>query len=77
MFVDIEPITFNMDPSKLENVITGKTKAIIVVSLYGHMADYDKINEIANKYNIPVIEDGAQSFGATYKNQKSCSMTPI
>jgi UDP-2-acetamido-2-deoxy-ribo-hexuluronate aminotransferase len=77
VFVDIEPITFNMDPSKLENVITGKTKAIIVVSLYGHMADYDKINEIANKYNIPVIEDGAQSFGATYKNQKSCSMTPI
>ena len=77
VFVDIEPITFNMDPNKLENAITDKTKAIIVVNLYGHMADYDKINEIAGKYKIPVIEDGAQSFGALYNNKKSCSLTTI
>lgn len=77
VFVDIEPNTFNMDVNKLECAITEKTKAIIVVSLYGHMADIDAINAIANKYNIPVIEDGAQSFGASYKGRKSCSVTTI
>lgn len=77
VFVDIEPITFNMDPTKLEETITDKTKAIIVVSLYGHMANFEKINEIASRYNVPVIEDGAQSFGATYKDCRSCSMTTI
>ena len=77
VFVDIDPTTFNMDPGKLEEKITKKTKAIIVVSLYGQMADYDRINEIADKYNIPVIEDGAQSFGALYKKKRSCSVTTI
>ena len=77
VFVDIEHETFNMDPDKLEEKINEKTKAIIVVSLYGQMPDYDKINEIANKYNIPVIEDGAQSFGAMYKGKRSCSVTTI
>lgn len=77
VFVDIEDITYNMDPSLLEDKITDKTKAIIVVSLYGQIADVDSINHIANKYKIPVIEDGAQSFGATYKGQKSCSLTTI
>ena len=77
VFVDIEDITYNMDPSLLEDKITDKTKAIIVVSLYGQIADVDSINHIANKYKIPVIEDGAQSFGATYKGKKSCSLTTI
>ena len=77
VFVDINPETFNMDVNKLESKITEKTKAIIVVSLYGQMADFDKINKIANKYNIPVIEDGAQSFGALYKGKRSCSVTTI
>lgn len=77
VFVDIDPVTFNMDPVKLEEKITSKTKAIIVISLYGQMADYDRINEIAGKYNIPVIEDGAQSFGALYKGKRSCSVTTI
>ena len=77
VFVDIEEDTFNLDPSKLEEKITNKTKAIIVVSLYGYMPDYDIINHIANKHNIPVIEDGAQSFGATYKGKKSGSVTTI
>jgi UDP-2-acetamido-2-deoxy-ribo-hexuluronate aminotransferase len=77
VFIDIDEKTFNMDPLKLENAITKKTKAIIVVSLYGQVADMDKINEIASKYNIPVIEDGAQSFGATYKGKKSCNLSII
>ncbi len=77
IFVDIEPNTFNLDPTKLEEKITNKTKAIVVVSLYGQMPDFDLINNIANKYNIPVIEDGAQSFGALYKGKKSCSVTTI
>jgi UDP-2-acetamido-2-deoxy-ribo-hexuluronate aminotransferase len=75
IYVDIDPVTFNIDPAKLEKAITPKTKAIMPVSLYGQMADMDAINAIASKHNIHVIEDSAQSFGATYKGKKSCSMT--
>ena len=77
VFVDIEDTTFNIDPLKIESKINKKTKAIIIVSLYGQMPDIDTINSIANKYGIPVIEDGAQSFGATYNNKKSGSLTTI
>lgn len=77
VFVDIEKETFNLDPDKIEEKITSRTKAIIVVSLYGQIPDLEKINEICKKYNIPVIEDGAQSFGAVRNNKKSCSMTTI
>jgi UDP-2-acetamido-2-deoxy-ribo-hexuluronate aminotransferase len=77
VFVDIDPKTYNLDPSKLEQAITPKTKAIIPVSLYGQCADMDAINAIANKYGIPVIEDAAQSFGATYKGKKSCGLSTI
>lgn len=77
VYVDVDPITYNLDPTKLEQAITPKTKAIIPVSLYGQCADYDAINEIAEKYNLPVIEDAAQSFGATYKGKKSCNLTTI
>lgn len=77
IYVDINPKTYNLDASKLEAVITPKTKAIIPVSLYGQCADFDAINEIAQKYNIPVIEDAAQSFGATYKGKKSCNLSTI
>lgn len=77
-FVDIDPVTFNMDVSKLEAAITPKTKAIMPVSLFGQMPDYAKIREIADKYGIAVIEDGAQSFGATRRDSdgsvyRSCS----
>ena len=76
-FVDIDPVTFNMDVAKLEAAITPKTKAIMPVSLFGQMPDYRKIREIADKYEIPVIEDGAQSFGATRRDSdgiyRSCS----
>lgn len=77
VFVDIDAKTYNLDPSKIEAAITPKTKAIMPVSLYGQCADFDAINAIAAKYNLPVIEDGAQSFGATYKGRKSCGLTTI
>ncbi|AMT96343.1 MULTISPECIES: DegT/DnrJ/EryC1/StrS family aminotransferase [Psychrobacter] len=75
VYVDVCPKTYNLDPQKLEAAITPKTKAIIPVSLYGQCTDFDAINAIANKYGIPVIEDAAQSFGATYKGKKSCNLS--
>lgn len=77
IYVDVDPITYNLDPDLLEAAITPKTKAIIPVSLYGQCADFDAINAIADKYNIPVIEDAAQSFGASYKGKKSCNLSTI
>lgn len=77
VYVDIDSRTYNLDVSKLEAAITPRTKAIIPVSLYGQCADYDAINAIAAKYGIPVIEDAAQSFGATYKGRKSCNLTAV
>jgi UDP-2-acetamido-2-deoxy-ribo-hexuluronate aminotransferase len=77
VFIDIEIDTFNMDPTKLEEAITNKTKAIIIVSLYGQVGLIDNVNQIAAKHNIPVIEDGAQSFGAVYNGKKSCNLSLI
>ncbi|MEX5892568.1 MULTISPECIES: DegT/DnrJ/EryC1/StrS family aminotransferase [Providencia] len=77
VYVDINPKTYNLDPTKLEAAITPRTKAIIPVSLYGQCADFDTINAIAAKYKIPVIEDAAQSFGASYKGKKSCNLSTI
>ena len=77
VFVDINPRTYNIDASLLEGAISPRTKAIIPVSLYGQCADYDEINRIADKNGIPVIEDAAQSFGATYKGKRSCNLTTI
>ena len=77
VFVDIRPDTWNMDETLLEAAITDKTKAIMPVSIYGQCPDVDAINEIAKKYNLPVIEDAAQSFGATYKGKKSCNLSTI
>lgn len=77
VYVDICPRTYNLDPALLEAAITPRTKAIIPVSLYGQCADFDAINAIAAKHGIPVIEDAAQSFGATYKGRKSCNLTTI
>lgn len=77
VFVDIEPDTCNIDPKKVEAAITPRTKAIIPVSLYGQPAEYDEINVIANRYDLPVIEDAAQSFGADYKGKKSCNLSTI
>lgn len=77
VYVDIDSKTYNMDPEKLEAAITARTKAIVPVSLYGQCADFDSINEIAARYNLPVIEDGAQSFGGSYKGRKSCNLSTI
>ena len=77
VYVDINPKTYNIDIEQLEAAITPRTKAIIPVSLYGQCADFDAINAIAAKYNIPVIEDGAQSFGANYKGRKSCNLSTV
>jgi UDP-2-acetamido-2-deoxy-ribo-hexuluronate aminotransferase len=77
VYVDIDPRTYNVDPALIEAAITPRTKAIIPVSLYGQCADFDTINNIAAKYGIPVIEDAAQSFGATYKGRKSCNLSTV
>ena len=77
VYVDVNPKTYNLDVEKLEAAITPRTKAIIPVSLYGQCADFDAINTIAAKYNLPVIEDAAQSFGATYKGRKSCNLSTV
>lgn len=77
VYVDVNPKTYNLDAEKLEAAITPRTKAIIPVSLYGQCADFDAINAIAAKYGIPVIEDAAQSFGATYKGRKSCNLSTV
>ncbi|MEN9946042.1 MAG: hypothetical protein RLZZ293_428 [Pseudomonadota bacterium] len=77
VFADIDPKTYNLDPNKLENLITSRTKAIIPVSLYGQCADLDPINALATKYNLAIIEDGAQSFGATYQGKHSGNLSTI
>jgi len=77
VFVDIEPDTCNINASLIEAKITKKTRAIMPVSLYGQPADMDEINNIAFKHKLVVIEDAAQSFGATYKGKKSCNLSTI
>jgi UDP-2-acetamido-2-deoxy-ribo-hexuluronate aminotransferase len=77
VFVDIDPLTYNLDPARLEAVLSPRVKAILPVSLFGQMADYDRINDIARTHSIPVIEDGAQSFGARQNGKPSCGVTAI
>ncbi|HEX7374772.1 MAG TPA: DegT/DnrJ/EryC1/StrS family aminotransferase, partial [Steroidobacteraceae bacterium] len=77
VFVEIDPRTYNMDPARLETAITPRTRAIMPVSLYGQCADFDAINAIASRHQLPVIEDAAQSFGASYRGRRSGSMTAI
>ncbi len=77
VFVDIDEKTYNIDPTRIEALITKNTKAIIPVSLYGQCADMDAINAIADKHNLVVIEDACQSFGAEYKGKKSCALSAI
>ena len=77
VYVDIDPRTYNLNPALLEAAITPRTRVIVPVSLYGQCADFDAINAIAAKHGIPVIEDAAQSFGATYKGHKSCNLSTI
>ena len=77
VFVDIDPWTYNIDPAAVEAAITDRTRAIIPVSLYGQCADMDAINAIGARYGVPVIEDGAQSFGALYRGRRSCGLSQV
>jgi UDP-2-acetamido-2-deoxy-ribo-hexuluronate aminotransferase len=77
VYVDVDARTYNLDPALLEAAITPRTKAVIPVSLYGQCADFDAINTIAARHGLPVIEDAAQSFGASYKGRKSCNLSTI
>lgn len=76
-FVDIDEKTYNINPNLIEEKITSKTKAIMPVSLYGQPSNMDVIQQIANKYNLKVIIDGAQSFGSTYKNKTDSNLGDI
>lgn len=77
VYVDIDPVSYNLDAAQLDSAITSRTKAIVPVSLYGQCADYDAINEVAARHDVAVIEDAAQSFGATYRGRRSGNLTMI
>ncbi len=77
VFVDIDEKTYNIDPSKIEEKITSKTKAIMPVSLYGQPANMDAIQAIVDKYNLKVIIDGAQSFGSTFNGKTDSNLGDI
>ncbi len=77
VYVDIEPDTYNLDPALLAEAITGRTRAIVPVALYGQCANMSAINDIAARHGIAVIEDAAQSFGATHNRTKSCNLSTI
>ncbi|MDQ0352761.1 dTDP-4-amino-4,6-dideoxygalactose transaminase [Alkalibacillus filiformis] len=77
VFIDVDESTYNIDISLMENLITKKTKAIIPVHLFGHAVNMDPLMEIANNYNLIVIEDVAQAFGGEYKGQKTGSIGHI
>ena len=70
VFVDIDPLTYNLDPSQLERAVTTKTKAIMPVHLFGLAAEMDPIIDIAGRHGIPIIEDAAQAIGAEYRGEK-------
>lgn len=77
IFVDINPKTYNIDERLIEDAISKKTKAIMPVSLFGQCAELNSINRISEKYGLPVIEDAAQSFGATHHDRRSAGLSTI
>lgn len=77
VFVDIDPRTYNLDPAGLAAAITPRTRAVMPVSLYGQCADFDAINAVACAHELPVIEDAAQSFGATCRGRRSCALSLV
>jgi len=77
VFVDIDPVTFNIDPAKIKAAITRKTRAIIPIHLFGQCADMDPVMEVARRHNLTVIEDAAQSIGAEYKSRKAGAIAPL
>lgn len=77
VFADIDPVSFNLDPSRIAAAITEKTKAILPVHLYGHPAEMDSINAVARAHRIVVIEDAAQAHGAEYRGRRAGSLADI
>jgi UDP-2-acetamido-2-deoxy-ribo-hexuluronate aminotransferase len=77
VFVDVDPVSFNIDPGKIEEKITERTRGIFAVSLYGQPADFQAINAVAEKHGLWVLEDGAQSFGARMGNKRSCDLSHL
>jgi UDP-2-acetamido-2-deoxy-ribo-hexuluronate aminotransferase len=77
VFIDIEPVSYNLDLDQLEAAITPRTKALLPVSLFGQMPDYHRTQDIAARHRLPVIEDAAQSFGATQHGRRSGGVTLI
>ena len=74
VFVDIDPVTFNIDPARLEAAVTPKTKAVLPVHLFGQCVDMDPVLDIARRHGLPVVEDAAQSIGAEYKGRRAGSL---
>jgi len=77
VFVDIDARTWNLDPAAIEAAVTPRTRAVMPVSLYGQCADLEAINAVASRHGLAVIEDGAQSFGATSRGRRSCALSTI
>jgi len=77
VFVDVDPATCNLDAAQIEAHVTPRTRAILPVSLFGQVADMDEINAVAARHGLPVIEDGAQSFGAFYRGRRSGNLSTI
>jgi len=77
VYVDIDPVSYNLDPAQLEGAITERTRAIIPVSIFGQCADMDPINRVAAEHGLAVIEDAAQSFGASYNGKRSGALCDI
>jgi UDP-2-acetamido-2-deoxy-ribo-hexuluronate aminotransferase len=77
VFVDIDPNTYTIDAARIADAITGRTRAIVPVSVFGQTADMGPINALGREHDIAVIEDAAQSFGATYKGQRSCGVSEL
>lgn len=77
VMVDIDPATYTLDPARIEQAITGRTRAILPVSLYGQCADMAAIAALARAHGLPVIEDAAQSFGATFQGRRSCGLSRV
>jgi len=77
ILVDVLPDTWCIDPKKVEEAITEKTKAILVVHLYGNLVEMDEIQKIARKYSLPVVEDAAEGLGSLYKGKKAGSIADV